>query len=68
MSEFLEDYKGVKNEYPNGIIQIIIDETENEPIYGISFNGGNPERKDYFQLNSYQGCVGLSNKINELNK
>jgi hypothetical protein len=67
MSEILEDYKEVVNEYPNGIVQIIIDETENDPVYGISFDGGNPNREDYFQLSSYNECVGLSNRINKLN-
>lgn len=67
MSEILEDYKEVVNEYPNGLIQIIIDETENDPIYGISFDGENPNREDYFQLSSYNECVGLSNRINKLN-
>ena len=66
MSKVLEDYKEVVNEYPNGIIQIIIDETENDPIYGISFNGVNPDREDYFQLFNYNECVGLSNRINKL--
>ena len=68
MSKVLEDYKEVKNEYPNGIIQIIIDETEHDPVYGISFNGGNPDIEDYFQLSSYNECVGLSNRINKLVK
>tara|TARA_R110000744_G_scaffold334957_1_gene440303 strand:+ start:435 stop:644 length:210 start_codon:yes stop_codon:yes gene_type:complete len=66
MSKVLEDYKEVENEYPNGIVQVIIDETDNDPVYGISFNGGNPNRDDYFQLTSYNECVGLSNKINKL--
>ena len=67
MSKIL-DYKDVLNEYPNGIIEIIIDETDNDPVYGISFNGGNPDREDYFQLPSYNECVGLSNRINKLIK
>mgnify|MGYP003655210260 CR=1 FL=1 len=67
MSKIL-DYKDVLNEYPNGIIEIIIDETDNDPVYGISFSGGNPNREDYFQLHSYNECVGLSNRINKLIK
>ena len=68
MSEILEDYKETVNEYPEGIVQIIIDETEHDPVYGISFDGGNPDREDYFQLSSYNECAGLANRINKLIK
>ena len=68
MSEILEDYKETVNEYPEGIVQIIIDETDNDPVYGISFDGGNPDREDYFQLSSYNECAGLANRINKLIK
>jgi hypothetical protein len=68
MSEILEDYKETVNEYPERIVQIIIDETDNDPVYGISFDGENPDREDYFQLSSYNECAGLANRINKLIK